>query len=192
MAIVVEAMIRQLGHRGPDDMSLLLDGDVALAHSRLSIVDVANGLQPMSTADERLWITFNGEIFNYLELREDLIRLGHRFETQSDTEVLLHLYQEYGADCVHHLNGQWAFAIWDTERRRLFLSRDRIGVRPLFYTVHGNRFLFASEIKALFADPGVSREHRPAGARPVLHVLVRAQPANDVQRMCSSCRPGTR
>jgi asparagine synthase (glutamine-hydrolysing) len=154
----VEKMIRQLGHRGPDDMSLLIDGDAVLAHSRLSIVDVAGGLQPMSAANERLWITFNGEIFNYLELREDLIRRGHKFETRSDTEVLLHLYQEYGADCVHHLNGQWAFAIWDADDKRLFLSRDRIGVRPLFYTVHANKFLFASEVKALFAYPQVPRD----------------------------------
>ena len=139
-------------------MSLLVDGEAVLAHSRLSIVDVANGLQPMPTADGRYWITFNGEIFNYLELREDLIRRGHAFATRSDTEVLLHLYQEYGADCVHHLNGQWAFAIWDTESRQLFLSRDRIGVRPLFYTLHANRFLFASEIKSLLAYPGVPRE----------------------------------
>ncbi|HQZ37438.1 MAG TPA: asparagine synthase (glutamine-hydrolyzing) [Vicinamibacterales bacterium] len=152
-----EQMIRSLGHRGPDDASLLLDGEVVLGHRRLSIIDVANGQQPMSTADERLWITFNGEIFNYPELREDLAARGHRFSNHSDTEVLLHLYQEYGPDCVHRLNGQWAFAIWDTERRTLFLSRDRLGVRPLFYTKAANTFLFASEIKALFAHSGVER-----------------------------------
>ena len=157
-ADAVERMIRHLHHRGPDDMSLLVDGDTVLAHSRLSIVDVANGLQPMSAADERFWITFNGEIFNYLELRDELVGRGHTFLTRSDTEVLLHLYQEYGSDCVHHLNGQWAFAIWDNEKKQLFLSRDRIGVRPLFYTVHDNKFLFASEIKSLLAYPGVPRE----------------------------------
>jgi asparagine synthase (glutamine-hydrolysing) len=160
-ADAVEQMIRQLGHRGPDDMSLLVDGDAILAHSRLSIVDVANGLQPMSAANGRFWITFNGEIFNYLELREDLIRRGHTFATRSDTEVLLHLYQEYGSECVHHLNGQWAFAIWDTDKKHLFLSRDRVGVRPLFYTVHANRFLFASEVKSLLAYPGVPRTIDP-------------------------------
>jgi asparagine synthase (glutamine-hydrolysing) len=154
----VERMVRTLGHRGPDDMSLLIDGDVALGHTRLSIIDVANGQQPMSTADETLWITFNGEIFNHVELREELVAKGHRFATRCDTEVLLHLYQEFGAECVHRLNGQWAFAIWDSQRQRLFLSRDRIGVRPLFYTRTSDAFLFASEIKALFAYPDVSRQ----------------------------------
>jgi asparagine synthase (glutamine-hydrolysing) len=157
----VERMVRTLGHRGPDDMSLFVDGDVVLGHTRLSIVDVENGLQPMSDVDERFWITFNGEIFNYVELREELIELGHRFATRSDTEVLLHLYQEFGADCVHRLNGQWAFAIWDSKRQRLFLSRDRMGVRPLFYTKTNNAFLFASEIKALFAHPAAVREIDP-------------------------------
>ena len=157
----VERMVRTLGHRGPDDMSLFVDGDVVLGHTRLSIVDVEHGLQPMSDIDERFWITFNGEIFNYVELREELIALGHRFATRSDTEVLLHLYQAFGADCVHRLNGQWAFAIWDSKRQRLFLSRDRMGVRPLFYTKTNDAFLFASEIKALFAHPAVARELDP-------------------------------
>ena len=157
----VERMVRTLGHRGPDDMSLFVDGDVALGHTRLSILDVELGLQPMSDIDERFWITFNGEIFNYVELREELIALGHRFATRSDTEVLLHLYQVFGADCVHRLNGQWAFAIWDSKRQRLFLSRDRMGVRPLFYTKTNDAFLFASEIKALFAHPAAAREINP-------------------------------
>jgi asparagine synthase (glutamine-hydrolysing) len=157
-ADAVERMVRTLGHRGPDDMSLLVDGDVVLGHTRLSIVDVANGAQPMSIDDDRLSITFNGEIFNYVELREELLALGHRFATQSDTEVLLRLYQQFGPDCVHRLNGQWAFAIWDARRQRLFLSRDRMGVRPLFYTRSAGAFVFGSEIKALFAYPGVSRQ----------------------------------
>lgn len=112
----------------------------------------------MSTADGRFHVTFNGEIFNYIELREELIKKGHVFLTRSDTEVLLHLYQEYGEDCVQRLNGQWAFAIWDAIRHTLFLSRDRLGVRPLFYTQAKGVFLFASEIKALFACPEVARE----------------------------------
>jgi asparagine synthase (glutamine-hydrolysing) len=131
---------------------------VGLAHARLSIIDVAGGQQPMCNEDSSLWITFNGEIFNYLELREELIRKGHRFATRSDTEVILHLYEEKGGDCVRYLNGQWAFAIWDNQRRRLFLSRDRLGVRPLFYTQSNNTFIFASEIKAIFANRGVTRE----------------------------------
>jgi len=112
----------------------------------------------MSTADGKLWITFNGEIFNYIELRDELIKKGHTFATRSDTEVILHLYQEEGESCVQRLNGQWAFAIWDAPQQKLFLSRDRLGVRPLFYTQTGNSFLFASEIKALLACPEVERE----------------------------------
>jgi asparagine synthase (glutamine-hydrolysing) len=153
----IERMVRTLGHRGPDDRSALVDGELGLGHTRLSIIDVTNGQQPMGTPDERLWITYNGEIFNYVELREALVAKGHQFATTCDTEVLLHLYQEYGPECVHRLNGQWSFAIWDAQRRELFLSRDRMGVRPLFYTRTGNTFLFASEIKALFAYPGVDR-----------------------------------
>ncbi len=112
----------------------------------------------MGTIDGRLWITFNGEIFNFIELREELAAKGHSFATRSDTEVILNAYREYGEDCVHRFNGQWAFGIWDTDRRQLFLSRDRMGVRPLFYTRTKNRFLFASEIKALLACPEVSAE----------------------------------
>lgn len=155
---VLAGMIAALAHRGPDDRGIYTDNVVGLAHARLSIIDVACGHQPMSTAHGTLWITFNGEIFNYIELREALIQKGHKFITHSDTEVILHLYQEYGEDCVEHLNGQWAFAIWDATREKLFLSRDRLGVRPLFYTQTANSFLFASEIKALFACPDVSRE----------------------------------
>ena len=153
----VERMVRTLGHRGPDAMSLTLDGAVGLGHTRLSIIDVEGGHQPMANDDGSLWITFNGEIFNYVELSEELRQRGHRFATRCDTEVILHLYEEFGEECVHQMNGQWSFAIWDTRRRRLFLSRDRMGVRPLFYTTAANTFLFASEIKALFADPRVNR-----------------------------------
>jgi asparagine synthase (glutamine-hydrolysing) len=152
------AMIARLRHRGPDAQEIYTAGEVGLAHARLSIIDLEGGRQPMSIDNGRLWITFNGEIFNYIELREELICRGHHFATRSDTEVILHLYQEEGEDCVRRLNGQWAFAIWDTERRRLFMSRDRLGVRPLFYTQTVDGFLFASEIKALFACSDVRRE----------------------------------
>ena len=157
------AMIATLDHRGPDDRGIHLEPGIALAHSRLSIIDVAGGGQPMSTEDGTFWITFNGEIFNYIELREGLARKGHQFRTRSDTEVLLHLYREHGADGVAALNGQWAAGIWDARARVLFLSRDRLGVRPLYYAVVGNRLLFASEMKALFAVPSVSRELDPRG-----------------------------
>src|SRR6202521_4260796 len=155
----LQGMIRMLDHRGPDGTGFHLENGVGLAHARLSIIDLASGQQPMCNEDSSLWITFNGEIFNYLELREELLAKGHRFATRSDTEVILHLYEEKGEDCVRYLNGQWAFAIWDNQRRRLFLSRDRFGVRPLFYTQQANKtFIFGSEIKAIFAVPSVTRE----------------------------------
>lgn len=155
---VLQKMAAALTHRGPDATAVHVDGEAGLAHARLSILDLAGGSQPMSNADGSLWITYNGEVFNYLELREELVKKGHRFVTRSDTEVILHLYQEEGEECVHRLNGQWAFAIWDARRRKLFAARDRIGIQPLFYTTSGSAFLFASEIKALFACESVSRE----------------------------------
>lgn len=151
-------MIGALAHRGPDDSGVFVDSNVGLAHARLSIIDLAGGHQPMSIENGSLWITFNGEIFNYIELREELEKQGHRFRTRSDTEVILRMYLEKGEECVHYFNGQWAFAIWDVHQRKLFLSRDRYGVRPLFYTVSGDDFIFASEIKAILANPGVKRE----------------------------------
>lgn len=151
-------MIAAIGHRGPDARSVFNRDGVGLAHARLSIIDLTGGHQPMSIDNGNLWITFNGEIFNYIELREQLIKKGHKFSTRSDTEVILHMYQEYGQSCVNHFNGQWAFGIWDAKNQRLFLSRDRLGVRPLFYTETQNQFLFASEIKALFAHRDVPRE----------------------------------
>ena len=155
----LDRMATSLRHRGPDASGIFVGTAIGLAHRRLSIIDLEGGQQPMANEGESLWITFNGEIFNYIELKDELVARGHRFRTRSDTEVILHLYEEHGEDCVRFLNGQWAFAIWDVNRRRLFLSRDRIGVRPLFYTVSGSRsFVFGSEIKALFQNPEVSRE----------------------------------
>jgi asparagine synthase (glutamine-hydrolysing) len=155
---LVNRMITKIRHRGPDDTGVFQDAQASLGHARLSIIDIEGGRQPMSTPDGRFHITFNGEIFNYVELRNELITQGHQLRTHSDTEVLLHLFQEYGEECVQRLNGQWAFAIWDATQRKLFLSRDRLGIRPLFYTQIEGTFLFASEIKALFACPEVSRE----------------------------------
>jgi len=154
----ISAMIYSLGHRGPDERGIHCDGPVGLGHARLSIIDLSCGHQPMRNADGSLWITFNGEIFNYIELRKDLEKRGHRFATQSDTEVILHCYEEAGEKCVELFNGQWAFAIWDSNRKRLFLSRDRLGVRPLYYTWKDNCFIFGSEIKAILSYPGVRRE----------------------------------
>ena len=155
---LVRRMLAPIRHRGPDENGVYANAEAALGHARLSIIDVAGGQQPMPNSQRTLWITFNGEIFNYLELRDELIGKGHQFATRSDTEVILHLYEEEGERCVERLNGQWAFAIWDTKRHKLFASRDRLGVRPFFYTQTGGKFLFASEIKALLECPEVDRE----------------------------------
>lgn len=152
---VIEKMMDRIRHRGPDGWGVHQEPGIALGHVRLSIIDIVGGAQPMSTPDGSLWITFNGEIFNYVEVREELLAQGCRFATASDTEVILHLYRRDGERCVERLNGQWAFAIWDRPQRKLFLSRDRIGVRPLFYTQTPHHLFFASEIKALLACPGV-------------------------------------
>ncbi len=151
------AMIGQLHHRGPDGTGLYQEGGVGLAHARLSIIDLSSGDQPIHNEDKTLWVVFNGEIFNYIELRAELERTGHRFYTQSDTEVIVHLYEQHGDDFVAHLNGQFAIALWDSRAQRLVLARDRTGIRPLFHTTVGGRLLFASEAKALFAIATVPR-----------------------------------
>jgi asparagine synthase (glutamine-hydrolysing) len=148
----LEAMIGSLRHRGPDGFGLFEDGPIGLAHARLSIIDLSSdGDQPMTNEDGTVWIVFNGEIFNYLELRQDLERAGHRFRSHSDTETIVHAYEEYGAAFLDRLNGQFAIALWDKRRERLLLARDRVGIRPLFFAHDGARLLFASEIKALGA-----------------------------------------
>jgi asparagine synthase (glutamine-hydrolysing) len=169
-------MIATLNHRGPDASGVRVSGSAGLAHARLSIIDLQNGAQPMSSIDGRLWITFNGEIFNYIELTEELLRKGHKFATRSDTEVILTAYREYGEECVNHFNGQWSFAIWDEIEQKMFLSRDRAGVRPLFYTQTADSFLFASEIKALLSHPGVTREIDPCGMDQVFTFWVNLPP----------------
>ena len=152
-----------LCHRGPDDRGEYADDRATLFHERLSIIDLASGRQPISNEDGRLWIVFNGEIYNYQELRKELIARGHRFRTNSDTEVILHLYEETGDRCVERLIGMFAFAVWDSHQRRLFLARDRLGIKPLFYAEAGGRFLFASELKAILAHGAVPRELDPEG-----------------------------
>jgi asparagine synthase (glutamine-hydrolysing) len=159
----IERMVGALHHRGPDGRGALVDGPIGLGHARLSIIDLDGGAQPMGNEDGSIQVVFNGEIFNYLELREILVAQGHRFRTASDTEVLVHLYEEHGDDFVCHLNGQFAIALWDGVRRRLVLARDRVGIRPLFHTRVGGRLVFASEVKALFAQPQVPRRLDPGG-----------------------------
>ena len=158
---LLERMIERTRHRGPDAFGFYGDEQVGLAHARLSIIDLAGGAQPIHNEDDTAWVVFNGEIFNYLELRRDLEQAGHRFYTHSDTEVIVHLYEQYGDAFIRHLNGQFAIALWDRARRRLVLARDRTGIRPLFYTTAGARLLFASEVKALFAVPEVPRRLNP-------------------------------
>ncbi len=128
-----------------------------MAHARLSIIDLKDGTQPIHNEDKSLWIIYNGEVFNYPELRQELIKLGHKFHTSSDTEVILHLYEEKGINCLNQLNGQFAFAIWNSNNKTLFLARDRVGIRPLFYTIQNERLYFASEIKAIFTNKEVNR-----------------------------------
>ncbi len=152
------AMLGMLRHRGPDESGLYIDDCAMLGHTRLSIIGIRGGVQPIHNEDETLWIVFNGEIFNYLELKEELLKQGHRFYTNTDTEVILHLFEDLGPSSLFRLNGQFALAIWDSRRRRLFLARDRVGIRPLHYTVRDGSLIFASEIKALFTDRDIPRE----------------------------------
>ncbi len=158
---LLEDMIAAVRHRGPDGFGFYNDGNAGLAHARLSIIDLEGGWQPMHNEDKNQWIVFNGEIFNYPELRVVLEKRGHRFYTQSDTEVIIHLYEDYGPECLKFLNGQFAFAIWDKKKETLFAARDRVGIRPFFYTRHNGSLLFASEIKALFASQYIKREIDP-------------------------------
>ncbi len=145
------SMIHALHHRGPDGYGFFQDPQCGLAHARLSIIDLTGGDQPIHNEDRSVWVVFNGEIFNYVELRRDLEQRGHRFYTRSDTEVIVHLYEQYGTDFVDHLNGQFAIALWDQKQKRFVLARDRTGIRPVFYTHSRGRLVFASEIKALFS-----------------------------------------
>lgn len=145
-------MIGAIPHRGPDGTGFHIEPGVALGHARLSIIDLGGGAQPIHDGDENVWITYNGEIFNYIELRQELLARGHKFYTQSDTEVIVHAYVEYGDDFVRHLNGQFAFALWDRRKRRLLLVRDRAGILPLYYAEVNGTVVFGSEVKALLAS----------------------------------------
>lgn len=158
---VLEAMAASLAHRGPDDEGFHLAGGIGLAHRRLSIIDVSHGHQPVYNEDRSAVVVFNGEIYNHEQLRADLQAKGHRFATRCDTEVIVHAYEERGADCVHDLRGIFAFALWDEGRRRLLLARDRLGVKPLYYYAKPGLLVFGSEIKALLEHPEVPREIDP-------------------------------
>ncbi|MFH0774861.1 MAG: asparagine synthase (glutamine-hydrolyzing) [bacterium] len=151
-------MCDTLRHRGPDDEGVYIGKNIGLGHRRLSIIDLSTGHQPLSNEDGTIWIVFNGEIYNFLELRPNLTNRGHRFKTKTDTETVIHLYEEYGVQCVQHLRGMFAFAIWDEKKKRLFLARDRIGKKPLCYAFTKNSFIFASELKAILEDSDIDRQ----------------------------------
>src|SRR5262245_54624411 len=158
----LDAMCRTMLHRGPDGSGMHVDGPVGLAMQRLAIIDLVGGAQPMSSAGcprapGEAWIAYNGEVYNHAELRKELEAAGHRFHTRCDTEAILHAYEEWGEACVERLTGMFAFAVWDPARRQLFVARDRLGIKPLYYAWEGGRFLFASEIKALLEHPALER-----------------------------------
>ncbi len=155
---LLAAMSDRLFHRGPDGEGLHVNGSAGLVHRRLAIIDLSpEGLQPMANEDNSLWLVFNGEIYNFIELRKELVDKGHTFHSKSDTEVILHAYEEWGHDCLNRFNGMWAFALWDDNKQELFCARDRFGIKPFYYTIVDGSFLFASEIKALLVHPGVKK-----------------------------------
>ncbi len=158
---LIYRMLDTIHHRGPDENGVYTNNQIGLGSARLSIIDLVSGKQPISNEDNTIWVVFNGEIYNYIELRSDLEAKGHVFRTQSDTEVLVHLYEERPSDWLLQLNGQFAIALWDQREQALILARDRMGIRPLYYTAKDNYLLFASEVKSLFAHPGIEPEIDP-------------------------------
>lgn len=160
-AALIERMMDALAHRGPDGRGKHLAGPVGLGHTRLAIIDLSTGDQPMCNEDRSVWLVYNGEIYNFPELRAELLARGHVFRSTSDTEVIVHLYEEFGEQCLERLRGMFAFALWDARRQQLLLARDRVGIKPLYYVNTGRALLFASEIKALLAEPGVRCEVNP-------------------------------
>ncbi|SES00390.1 asparagine synthase (glutamine-hydrolysing) [Propionibacterium cyclohexanicum] len=174
---VLADMVATMHHRGPEASGLLIDRAAALGHARLAIIDAVGGAQPLSNEDRTLWLSFNGEIFNYVELAEQLRALGHRFATASDSEVIVHAWEQWGPGCLTRFNGQWAFALWDTRSERLVLARDRVGICPLFYARLADRLVFASQVAALFADPQVPRALDPDGLDQVFSYWSTVAPA---------------
>ncbi len=164
---ILDRMLTRISHRGPDDCGLYLEAGLGMGNVRLSIIDLEGGNQPLSNEDGSMWIVYNGEIYNFIELRKGLIDRGHRFKTFSDTEVVLHMYEEYGASALQYFNGQFAFAIRDTRKNEFFFARDRLGIRPFFYSETDGSLVFGSEIKALFEYPGIDRSISPKSLKEV-------------------------
>ena len=187
---LLAAMAERVAHRGPDDAGYYVGAGIGLAHRRLSIVDAEGGHQPLANEDGTVQVVFNGEIYNFVELRRELISRGHRFRTRSDTEVIVHGYEEWGTECVTRLRGMFAFGVWDARARRLMLARDRVGVKPLYYSVPaGGGVVFASEIKSILADPAVSREWSAEALDAYLTLLYVPGPAT-IYRNIHKLAPG--
>jgi asparagine synthase (glutamine-hydrolysing) len=158
---LLERMMKAISHRGPDGCGTHVSGPVGLGHTRLAIIDLSTGDQPMPNEDKSIWVVFNGEIYNFPELRKELLSKGHKFRSTTDTEVIVHLYEEYGVECLSRMKGMFAFALWDQKERTLFLARDRVGIKPLYFVNTGKSLIFASEIKAILADPAAKCEVDP-------------------------------
>jgi asparagine synthase (glutamine-hydrolysing) len=186
---IAQAMCDVIPHRGPDDQGFLVDGPLAMGMRRLSIIDLAGGQQPISNEDGTISVIQNGEIYNFQEVRRDLETRGHRFKTNSDTEAIVHLYEEYGTDCAKHLRGMFAFAIWDAPRRRLVLGRDRLGIKPVYYSVANGRLLFGSELKSLLAV-GLDRTIDAQALHDYLSLTYVPAPAT-IFRAARKLMPGT-
>ena len=186
---LIQAMMVQLAHRGPDGSGYFRDHHVALGHTRLAVIDAEGGAQPMCNENGDVWVTFNGEIFNYVELRKQLRGMGHVFRSTSDTEVIVHAWEQWGPRCFEQFNGQWAMGIWDRRSEQLVLSRDRLGVRPLYLARRPGTVLFASEVKALFADASLPRQFDPSGINQVLTFWSTVAPTTVFQGV-EQIRPG--
>ncbi len=186
---VLNRMLTRINHRGPDECGIYTDSNMGFGSVRLSIIDIAGGHQPMPNEDLTLWIVFNGEIFNYVELRKELEEKGHKFRTQSDTEVIVHLYEEYGEKCLSKLNGQFVFSIWDKNKQELFLARDRVGIRPLYYYQTSDLFVYGSEIKAIFEHEKVNRELSVEGFSETFTFWTTISP-NTAFKGIKECPPG--
>ena len=187
----VQAMTATMARRGPDAGDVWLSPRAALGHRRLAVIDIEGGAQPMiALVPEPVVLTYSGEVYNFRELRSELEALGHRFRTRSDTEVVLHAYLEWGADCVQHLNGMFAFAIWDDRWQELLLARDRLGIKPLYYAEQGSGLLFGSEPKALLANPLFQPEIDAEGLADLLVRTMARRPCNAIFRGLREVRPG--
>ena len=188
----IQRMFATMGRRGPDSSGIYREKEAVLLHSRLAIIDPEGGAQPMELffAGERYVIVYNGEVYNTEQLRRTLLQAGHRFLGHSDTEVILHAYAQFGADCVHHINGIYAFAVWEVNRKRLFLARDRIGVKPLFYTLHAGGLLFASEIKTILVHPSVKARLDETGARQLILLGPGRLPGSGILKDIWEVEPG--